>query len=510
MYLLLPEIGLILFIFYILIYYILDRFNNTYFSFNLCRLAYLVLFFELVILLYQIQLYMIADSSGVVYNTVVSSFAYYTINVTTLVLKIFILLISIICLRVFIGNNVLEVGFGLKSIQIIEYLFFFFTIILGSFFIISASNIMFLYLSIEILSISFYILIVSNTKRVSIIEGGFKFFFLSSFLSLIFLFGVLLFYGTVGTMGLNSITQIFFLSKNLPNYIFVFFLIFILFKLMIFPFYSWAPDVYENSHIHVLILLAVIPKIVFVFLGIKLIYLFLINTYHVSYISLVLLLSLLTLIIGTFSAFMQTRIRRLLAYSTIVHMAYVLFSFATLSIEGVFAGTIYIFNYFIFTIGILLLLSLFHEYYYDFNRKIIGLELSYIKDLFFIWKVNPYVLFCLVVLIFSGAGIPPLAGFFGKLFVLFSVIKYLSLNYAFIICMSAVVSCFYYLRLIKIVVNFYIIEEDVWSLYKIQTKGIYLLVFCSLYNLTFIFFLQFLGICLETIWWNLVLFGIFF
>jgi NADH-quinone oxidoreductase subunit N len=241
----------------------------------------------------------------------------------------------------------------------------------------------------------------------------------------------------------------------------VFILSGLLFKLSLAPFHQWTPDVYEGSPTNVTAFFAIVPKIAVLGVSLRLVLTVLasptnnavlesaavVNTLGVQ--PLLIGCSVLSMLVGAFGGLYQKKIKRLLAYSAIGHMGYLTIGFITGSVEGVTAVFIYLFIYMITSIGFFtILLAVESALPQSFSRDR-RIRLTYITDLALLSKAHPLLAFSAAIILFSMAGIPPLAGFFSKLYLFIAAISSSLYVLATIAVLTSVVGCFYYIRLIK-------------------------------------------------------------
>ena len=210
-----------------------------------------------------------------------------------------------------------------------------------------------------------------------------------------------------------------------------------MFKLGIFPFYMWVPDVYEGSPTIVTTVLAAISKFVIAVAFIK-IYMYVFFSFSFYWYRIFLVLGLFSILFASVAALYQDKIKRLLAYSGIAHMGYVMLAASSNSIEGFFAAYYYLLVYSFTGLGIFVILLSVRKYT---NY----LKIKSLSDFSSLFRNNPAVALSFSVFMFSLAGIPPLAGFFSKLFVFLSLIKVGSYLASVIVIVTSVVSAVYYL-----------------------------------------------------------------
>ena len=352
--------------------------------------------------------------------------------------------------------------------------------ILGTLLLISSYDLISMYLAIELQSFCSYIL--SSFKRNSEFsaESGLKYFILGAFSSGFLLFGSSLIYGFTGATNYELISLL--LINNNYNSLhnngiivgIVFILVSFLFKLSAAPFHLWSPDVYEGSPTSITSFFAIVPKlgllVFFLRLFFESFYVFLPSLQYLLVLS-----SVTSMLIGCFGAIWQIKIKRLLAFSAISHVGYMLIGFCCCSIESIYAIIFYSIIYILMSISSFCLLLAIRK-----NNDL--KKIKYIEDITIVSKSNPFIGICVAVTFFSIAGVPPFAGFFSKMFLFFSAIGQ-SLYFLTVVgVLTSVVSCFYYLRIIQIT---YFEQTNVWISLKKFAKEVSLLIGCVLFLLTF-------------------------
>lgn len=332
----------------------------------------------------------------------------------------------------------------------------------GMLFIVQSYDLLSMYLSVEFQSLLFYVL--ASFKRTSEFstEAGLKYFILGAFSSALLLFGSSILYSLTGLTNFNDYS-IFFAGSlgNLHslNYGTILGLVFIntalLFKLSAAPFHMWSPDVYEGSPTAVTALFSILPKLGILALLLR----FCIFGFHdflLTWQSVIVLCSYLSILIGTLSAFSQKKWKRFLAYSSINHIGFFLIGFSNGELEGIFSVLFYLVSYVIMMFGVFFLIVGLRYYKYPNHFQI-----RYIGEIKGLSSSNPAMATTLTALLFSMAGIPPLIGFFAKFFVLLSGLQ----NNMYGLCTFSVlmscIACFYYIRLIKIM---YFDKPESWSI----------------------------------------------
>nr|UEX92846.1 NADH dehydrogenase subunit 2 [Marasmius tenuissimus] len=357
---------------------------------------------------------------------------------------------------------------------------------LGASLLISCSDLISMYLSIELQSFSLYVLSTLYRDSESSTSAGLKYFLIGGLASCLILFGSGLLYAYTGLTNFESIyslISIYYIevNTNLIDMIYPFFsnelsvsiflgLIFIfigfLIKISAAPFHNWSPDVYDETPTIVTIWLTIIPKISILILLLDL-YLHIdiidqltlfskLNTFNLNIDEvikyLLLITSLFSLIIGSVVGLAQNRIKRLLAYSTISHIGFILLALAIHTKQSIDSFIFYIIQYIITNLNIFLIIIAFS---YLINRSVNNNQLNNIKDIRYISEFkgqfysNPLISLSFSICLFSMAGIPPLIGFFSKQYVLYSAIKGGYYFIAFIAIFVSVISASYYLKIIK-------------------------------------------------------------
>ena len=352
---------------------------------------------------------------------------------------------------------------------------------LGMLTIISSNDLITMYLGIEIQSLCFYIIATMKIYNNFSTEAGLKYFILGAFSSGILLFGSSFIYGSLGTTNFGEMkllfSNFFELSNNPKSLILgiLFVIIAILFKLGAVPFHMWLPDVYEGVPTIVTALYSIVPKLALFSLFIRLnINLFYENLYFIEF--LFLYSGLFSIIIGTLGALYQIKIKRLLAYSAISHIGFLLIGFASFSTWSIFSLIFYLIIYIIISINIFTVLLCLRKI--DNNLKI-----KKINEIALLFKSNPLLAINLSLILFSIAGIPPLVGFYSKLYIFISAIKSEYYFIVIIVAIFSVIASMYYIRLIKLM--FFKNFENWIFIKEISKTESLLLSFTFLFNIFF-------------------------
>jgi NADH-quinone oxidoreductase subunit N len=370
--------------------------------------------------------------------------------------KIIVLLASVFVIYFSMGSS------EIKSAQdrLGEYYALMFGMILGMFFMASASDLILIYISIELLSLSSYVLVgfVKNTIRSS--EASLKYVIYGGVSSGIMLFGISLIYGLTGTTNLHEINSII----KLESFAYSTFLIAALFimvgfgfKISAAPFHFWTPDVYEGAPLPITAYLSVASKAAGFAVLIRFIKMtFVISTDHhgnwellsiIDWRSIIVFISILTMTLGNFTALWQDNLKRMLAYSSIAHAGYMLLGIAVLSDQGIIATMIYLIVYLFMNLGAFFVVMLI-------ANKIGSEDIDEYKGL---GKSMPILSIALAFFLVSLVGLPPTAGFIGKVVLFLALVDANMITVAIIALLNTVVALYYYIRVLK---NLYLVQLD--------------------------------------------------
>ena len=316
---------------------------------------------------------------------------------------------------------------------------------LGMMMMVSANDLIGLYVGLELQSLSLYVIASIRRDSLRSTEAGLKYFVLGAISSGMLLYGSSMIYGFAGTTDFNGLALVFSkLGDSGPAVGVIIGLVFVIsglaFKVSAVPFHMWTPDVYEGSPTPVTALFAIAPKVAAVALLLRV----MIEPFGdliAQWQQVIVLISIFSMVLGAFAAMVQTSIKRLMAYSSIGHMGFLLVGIAAGNESGVSGVLIYLFVYLFMNVGTFAcILSMRQQ-----GRYVEG-----IGDLSGLSKTHPMMAFALLIFLFSMAGIPPLAGFFGKWYVFMAAIESGLYALAIIGVLASVVGAFYYLRIIKI------------------------------------------------------------
>ena len=361
------------------------------------------------------------------------------------------------------GKNILNSGVLLISLvstqwlrncrHVVEFYLLLLSSLLGMFFMISSGNLLLFYLALELSTIPVAALANFSFEERRSSEAAMKLILSSAFASSILLMGISFLYGAGGTINFEILTVI---MNNSPLMIMGFVLIFvgITFKLSIVPFHLWTADVYEGSPIPITIFLSVISKGAMVFV-------FAFLLYHVfgalagSWYLLLYILSMITMLTGNIFALRQNNLKRLLAFSSITQIGYILVGISGSSVEGLSSVVYFIIVYLFSNIAAFGVIA-------QVANKSGSEDISAMKGLA---KSNPFLAWTMAIALFSLAGIPPTAGFFGKIFLLKAGAGKGDLFLIAFASINMIIALAYYLRIIKAM----FMEEPETKLPKIST-----------------------------------------
>lgn len=314
---------------------------------------------------------------------------------------------------------------------------------LGMMIMVSSNNLIAFYLGLELQSLCLYILASFRKKALRSSEAGLKYFVLGALSSGFLLYGSSLIYGYAGSIHFDQLDVIMKqtgVTISIGGTLgLVMVLIGLSFKVSAVPFHMWTPDVYEGSPTPVTAFFAIAPKVAAIAIFLRIIqgpFAHLIHQWQ----QIIVVLSILSMLVGAFGAIQQKGIKRLLAYSSIGHVGYLLIGFATGTQKGIEAILVYLVIYVIMGIGTFsIVLALRRQ----------GRLIHDLSDLKGLAKSHPGAAFLMAVFMFSMAGIPPLAGFFAKLYIFMAAIDAQLYTLSIIGVVTSVIAAFYYLRIVK-------------------------------------------------------------
>lgn len=350
-------------------------------------------------------------------------------------------------------------------------------------FLISAADFISMYLAIELQSLCFYVLAAFKRDSEFSTEAGLKYFLLGVFSSGLLLFGCSLIYGFTGAIEFSELSKIFASlassgevypnkldlnslsvygqDENISSLLstsswrgcelgMIFLIIGFLFKLTAVPFHMWAPDVYEGAPTAVTAFFSITPKPALLVVFVRLLYQSFYD-FMIEWQTFLIFCSVASMFLGSFAGLAQHRIKRLLAYSSIGHVGYLLISLCCGTLEGLQGLAIYLVIYIVVTINIFAVIMTPLRRTPHSAQQYQGVErIKYTTDLAMLAKSNSLLAATLTVAVFSLAGIPPLAGFYGKAFLFWAALSSSQYLLALVGILTSAISCFYYIRVVKI------------------------------------------------------------
>jgi NADH-quinone oxidoreductase subunit N len=342
---------------------------------------------------------------------------------------------------------------------------------LGMLMLISAADLIALYLGLELMSLPLYVVAASHRDSLRSTEAGLKYFVLGALSSGMLLYGASLTYGFTGTVSFAGIAQA--AAHGGVGLIFgiVFLFAGFCFKVSAVPFHMWTPDVYEGAPTPVTAFFAAAPKVAGIAMFVR-VAVMAFPGITSQWQQIVVFVSIASMLLGAFAAIGQRNIKRLMAYSSIGHMGFALIGLAAGTSEGVQGVLVYMAIYITMTLGAFaVILSM---------RRSTGMVES-IDQLAGLARTNPTMAFFLAMLLFSMAGVPPLAGFFAKFYVFLAAIKAGLYILAVIGVLASVVGAYYYLAIIKTMY----FDEPAEAFYGMPNELKLVLAVCGLFNILF-------------------------
>ncbi len=314
---------------------------------------------------------------------------------------------------------------------------------LGMMMMISANDLISLYLGLELQSLSLYVIAAFRRDSTRSTEAGLKYFVLGALSSGLLLYGCSMIYGFAGTTDFTLIAKQF-TGGGEPSIGLIVGLVFLIsglaFKVSAVPFHMWTPDVYEGAPTPVTAFFSVAPKIAAIALFLRV----MVGPFDAmldEWRQIIVFVSILSMILGALAAINQTNIKRLMAYSSIGHVGYALIGLAAGGRDGITAVLVYMTIYLVMTMGTFACIL-------SMRQK--GEMVETIDSLAGLGKANPPMALAFLIFMFSMAGIPPLAGFFGKLYIFMAAIQAELVTLAIIGVVTSVFGAFYYVRIVKV------------------------------------------------------------
>lgn len=316
--------------------------------------------------------------------------------------------------------------------------------VMGMMVLVSGHNLLTIFLGLELLSLPIYAMVALQRGKPRCIEAAMKYFIVGAIATGMLLYGMSMIFGATKSLDITHIAQFVSATAMSQSLIFIFGLVFMMagiaFKLGAAPFHMWVPDVYDGAPNSVTLFIASAPKIAAFGLVIRLLAEGLPGL-HMQWQEVWIVIAILSMAIGNFVAIVQTNIKRLLAYSSIAHMGYMILGLVCATPRGNAAALFYIISYTIMTLaafGMILLMS----------RS--GFEANELDDFKGLNSRNPWLAFIMLIVMFSMAGIPPLVGFIAKVGVLEALINVHLVWLAVVAVFFAIIGVYYYIRVVKL------------------------------------------------------------
>ena len=312
---------------------------------------------------------------------------------------------------------------------------------IGMMVMVSSNDLLLMFIGLEVQSLGLYVLAALNRNSLLSSEAGIKYFILGALSSGLLLFGISYIYGFTGNTNFNLIA-VNYSEDSLGLIIGIVFVCSgLAFKVSAVPFHMWTPDVYQGAPTPITGFFALAPKIAAMGLLVR----FLFNSFGEIYIDwqqILIFISIASMLFAAIAAIAQTNIKRLMAYSSIGHIGYALIGVACVSSEGLKSLTVYLIIYLIMNISVfafILTMKRNDEYF------------EQISDMSGLYRNHPFSAIMISLMMFSLAGIPPLAGFFGKFYIFMAAVESNMFILAIIGIIASVIGAFYYLRIVKVI-----------------------------------------------------------
>ena len=420
----------------------------------------------LTIFIASISLLFVPDKSSIASSTFINS-------LLTNYIKLFILILAF--LVIYISSNYLKKN----QIYFFEYQVLLIFSILGMLVMISANDLIVLYISIELQSLSLYVLVALRRGSIKGSEAALKYFILGSIASAVILYGCSMVYSVVGATNYEIIKQ--FSDQSFDNLILSLGLVLIIsgiaFKLSAAPFHMWTPDVYEGAPTSVTTVLITLPKLAALIVLVNL----LLNPFQnqtITWFPIIIIISILSMAIGSISALKQDNLKRLFAFSTIANIGYVMIGLASVNEEAIRASFLYMFIYTLATLGVFSFIMILRRE----DRQLVT-----VSDISGLSRSKPLLAFSVAILLLSLAGIPPFGGFFGKLFIFTVAIEAGNLYLAIAGVIFSVISAYYYLKIIKTMY----LDESIEELnYNLDQKQLFIIILMAFLMLFFVIYAE--------------------
>ena len=439
------------------------------------RISYLSIF------VLAITLFIIGRLTPV--NSIIDNF--FIINNVSNIIKTILIIAAIISLFLYIGH----LNYNPKNSRF-EYPIIILISIIGMLVMVSARDFLTLYMGLEVQSIAIYILVAINRENIKSSEAGIKYFVLGALSSGVMLYGISLIYGFSGSIFFTDLSHIFANNDIYQNESYLGLLIGLIliligfcFKISAVPFHMWTPDVYEGAPTPVTLYISTVPKVAAFFVMLTMLTgPFLAFSYDWKQI--LICISVASLLVGSLGAIRQTNLKRLIAYSSINHIGFILLAIISFKQQGMQAMLLYLIIYLVMTFGVfsfLMLIKQSHNSADMADKK----PLEDISSYAGLAKSTPMVAIGMTVILLSMAGIPPFAGFFAKFFIFKTILAEGYYKVAVIAAISAVIALYYYLNIIKIM-----FFDDAKEVYNKSASRITIIIYSIVVLFNLLFFIK--------------------
>jgi NADH-quinone oxidoreductase subunit N len=373
-----------------------------------------------------------------------------------------------------IATLILSRGFLADQAKIFEYSILVTLSTVGMMVLISATDLITFYLGFELMSLALYVVAASHRDNAKSTEAGLKYFVLGALSSGMMLYGASLIYGFTGTVSFAGIAAEAKVGSMGVLFGIVFLLVGLCFKISIVPFHMWTPDVYEGAPTPVTAFFASAPKVAAMAVLVRVLLTAFPGVTH-EWQQIIVFVSIASMALGSFAAIGQRNIKRLMAYSSIGHMGFALVGLAAGTAEGAQGVLVYIAIYVAMTLG---------SFAFILALKRRGQAVEQISDFAGLSRTNPVLAFMFAMLLFSLAGIPPLAGFFAKFYVFLAAIHAGLFVLSVIGVLTSVIGAFYYLAIVKVMY----FDEPAGAVDPVQPELRTVLAVAGVFNLLFCFY----------------------
>lgn len=315
---------------------------------------------------------------------------------------------------------------------------------LGMMVLVSSANFVTLFLGLELMSLPVYAMVALMRSKSRCIEAAMKYFIIGAVASGMFLYGISLFFGATHSLHFANVAHAIAVTPHNQSFILyaglVFMIAGIAFKLGVAPFHAWVPDVYDGAPNSVTLFISAAPKIAAFGLAVRFL-MYVVPGLHLQWDHVLVVMALLSLGIGNIVAVVQTNIKRLLAYSSIAQMGFMLLGLACGTARGDAAAFFYMVTYALTSVGVFGVIVLLSR---------AGFEANELQDFSGLGQRQPWLAFMMLLMMFSLAGIPPLVGFMAKISILEALIKNHSIWLAVTAIIFSIIGVYYYIRVVKV------------------------------------------------------------